>query len=99
MRAFTDVTTEAGFKNAETTAARARLDLVAAGRTNGYVPPLYIAQLYAQIGDREQALDWLEKAFKEGGHVGLMLLKVNPVWKPLSSEKRFADVVLRLRIP
>jgi serine/threonine protein kinase/tetratricopeptide (TPR) repeat protein len=99
VRAFTDVTTESGFKNAEITAARARLDWVASSRANQYVPPLIIAQLYAQIEDSEQALDWLEKAFKEGGHVGLMLLKVNPVWKPLSTEKRFTDVVLRLRIP
>ena len=94
-RAFAGATTEAGYTKAEVTVARAELRQL----EELYIPPLDIARLHAQIGNRQQALAGLEQALKEGGHAGLMLLKVDHAWDSVRADPRFAAVVRRLRIP
>ena len=60
--------------------------------------PYFTAQIYAQLGDKEQAFAWLEKAYKE--HRGPMyLLKVNPCWDPLRNDPRFGDLMRRMNFP
>jgi len=98
-RTFTGATTEAGYAKAEVTVARAELRQLEELATKRYIPPFDIARLHAQIGNREQALAGLEQAFKEGGHVGLMLLKVDQAWDSVRADPRFAAVVRRLGIP
>jgi TolB-like protein/tRNA A-37 threonylcarbamoyl transferase component Bud32/Tfp pilus assembly protein PilF len=98
-RAFAGVTTEAEYAKAEVTVARAQLrqlEQLAAGR---YIPQFDIARLHAQIGNRQQALAGLEQAAKEGGYVGLALLKVDQAWDSVRADPRFAAVVRRLGIP
>ena len=98
-RAFAGVTTDAAYAKAEVTVARAQLrhlEQLAAGR---YVSPFDIARWHAQVGNREQALAGLEQAAKEGGYVGLALLKVDEAWDSVRADPRFAAVVRRLGIP
>jgi hypothetical protein len=46
------------------------------------------------LGEKEQALHWLERAYEEGaGHMGL---KVDPTWDSLRSEPRFQDLLRRM---
>ena len=97
--AFKGKTTESRYAEAEKTVARARLRVLEEQRNTRYIHPFALARLYAQSGKRDQALDWLELAAKEGGHVGLMLLRVDPTWDWMRPEPRFEDVVRRLRIP
>ena len=98
-RAFTGATTEAGYKKAEITVARAELRQLEELATRRYISPFDIARLHAQIGNREQALAGLEQALKDGGHAGLMLLKVDPAWDSVRADPRFEAVVRRLGIP
>ena len=54
-----------------------------------------IAVLYARLGKKEKALQWLEKAFQAhapemGGLAG------NPVWNELRSDPRFIDLMRRV---
>jgi TolB-like protein/thioredoxin-like negative regulator of GroEL len=98
-QAFTGATTEAGYLEAEVTVARAELRLLEELATRRHIPAFDIARLHAQIGDRQQALDGLEQALTEGGHVGLMLLKVDPAWDSVRTDPRFAAVVRRIGIP
>jgi eukaryotic-like serine/threonine-protein kinase len=99
VQAFTGVTTESGYDTAEKTVARAELHMLEELATRRYISPFAFAHLHAQIGNRGQALARLEQAFKDGGHAGLMLLKVDPAWDSVRDDPRFADVVRRLGIP
>lgn len=60
-----------------------------------YVPPANIAEVYAGLGEQEQALDWLEKACHERDHA-LVRLVVNPWWDNLRSEPRFQKILRRI---
>jgi serine/threonine protein kinase/Tfp pilus assembly protein PilF len=60
-----------------------------------YVSPLQFAVLYAQLGDKDQAFTFLEKAFEEG-HPWLRVLKEDPQFEPLRSDPRFAEIVRRI---
>ncbi|NIM18695.1 MAG: protein kinase [Candidatus Latescibacteria bacterium] len=60
--------------------------------------PTYAAQYYAQLGDKDQALAWLERAYEK--HAGrLYLLKVSPSYDPLRDDPRFQDLLRRMNFP
>lgn len=61
----------------------------------GYVPSYTLAQGYARLGDRQQALAWLERAHQERDS-GLVFLKVEPAFDQMRSEPQFRDLIHRL---
>ena len=63
-----------------------------------YVPPYWMATLYVALDDKEQAFNWLDKAYAERSG-GLIWLKVDPRMDPLRSDKRFATLLDRVGIP
>jgi eukaryotic-like serine/threonine-protein kinase len=65
-----------------------------AGRKR-YVSPFSIALLYTQMGDKNQALAWLEKTFEERNY-RLLFIKVDARLDGLRSEPRFLDLVRRI---
>ena len=56
-----------------------------------------IAVIYAYLGNRENVLKWLEKAYRERSHM-MVDLKVDPAWDDLRSDPRFADLLRRMRL-
>jgi len=62
-----------------------------------YVSPYTVAAIYAGLGDQEQVFKWLEKAV-EGRDIWLMNLKVDPVFAKLRSNRKFADLLARIRL-
>jgi serine/threonine-protein kinase len=57
-----------------------------------YVSSHDIALVYAWQGEKEQALDWLERSYEE--HDGWMpFINVDPLWDSLRSESRFKKIV------
>ena len=50
---------------------------------------------YLGLGDNEQALAWLERAYQEQSNI-LMLIKVYPNFDPLRGDPRFVDLVHRV---
>ncbi|HYE66088.1 MAG TPA: protein kinase, partial [Pyrinomonadaceae bacterium] len=60
-----------------------------------YVSPYWIAIIYTGLGEREQAFEWLEKAYEERFD-WLIFLKVEPMFDSLRSEARFADLMRRV---
>ncbi len=46
-------------------------------------------------GDRDKALEWLERAYQERDQ-GMVTLANAPVWDPLRSEPRFQDLIRRV---
>jgi TolB-like protein len=53
------------------------------------VPADQMAEMYARIGNRDKAFEWLDKVFDEG-EIGGMALKVDPDWDNLRDDPRFA---------
>ena len=54
-----------------------------------------IARVFAALGDRDEALQWLEKAYEERAfHV--FFLGVDPSFDDLRSEERFHDLMRRI---
>ncbi|HKY03510.1 MAG TPA: tetratricopeptide repeat protein, partial [Blastocatellia bacterium] len=60
-----------------------------------YVSPYRVAAIYAELGEKDQAFAWLEKAYNERD-IWLINLRVDPVFKTLRSEGRLADLLARL---
>lgn len=60
-----------------------------------YVPAISIAEVYAGLGDKARALEWLEKAYEERSRK-FSHLKVDPQWDSLREEPRFQDLVRRI---
>ncbi len=59
---------------------------------------LEVASVYARLGNADQAVVWLERAFEERDSF-LMFLKVYPRFDGLHSDPRFRDLVRRVRLP
>ncbi len=55
----------------------------------------WLGSMYVTLGDKEKAMDWLEKAFEAG--LGLLLIiNVEPAFDPLRSEPRFLALLRNL---
>jgi eukaryotic-like serine/threonine-protein kinase len=63
-----------------------------------YVSAYDMAVIYSGLGERDQAFAWLEKAYQERSG-SLVYLKVEPVFDPIRSDRRFADLLQRMRLP
>jgi eukaryotic-like serine/threonine-protein kinase len=63
-----------------------------------YVSPIWAARSYALLGEKDQAFEWLEQAYRERDN-WLVMLKVFPWWDGLRSDPRFTDLVRRVGLP
>jgi TolB-like protein/DNA-binding winged helix-turn-helix (wHTH) protein/Flp pilus assembly protein TadD len=65
---------------------------------NSYLRPGYVAEVYSALGDKDQAVYWLEKGYRDHD-AWLALLKVWPRLDPLRSDPRFQDLLRRMNFP
>jgi len=72
-----------------------RLEQTLAWAKRGYFDKRYIAMIYLRLGEKEQALEWLQKAY-EDHESALTMIKVHPVFDGLRSDPRFVDLVRRI---
>ena len=63
-----------------------------------YVPAYNRAEIYAGLGQRDKALEWLARARDERTDL-LIFLNVDPVWDSLRSDPRFQDLLRRMNFP
>ncbi|MEP6470858.1 MAG: protein kinase [Acidobacteriota bacterium] len=63
-----------------------------------YVSAFPVAWVYVGLGNRDRALEWLEKAYTERA-LRLVYLKVEHGFDPLRSDPRFQDLLRRLKFP
>jgi eukaryotic-like serine/threonine-protein kinase len=84
----------AGWKGALTKGIEARQ----AQRKTGYSSAYQIATLYADLGDKDQAFQWLNKAYQEREWL-LVDLKTDFLLDPLRSDPRFAELVRKVGLP
>jgi TolB-like protein/predicted Ser/Thr protein kinase len=63
-----------------------------------YVAPLSFAVAYAKLGDKDQALGWLEKAVDEHS-ASVIYIATDPEYDNVRSDRRFAALVQRIGLP
>jgi TolB-like protein/Tfp pilus assembly protein PilF len=63
-----------------------------------YVSPYCIAVVYAGLGDKDQAFEWLNRAY-EARSFGMTQLNVETIFYNLRSDKRFKDLLKRMNLP
>jgi tetratricopeptide (TPR) repeat protein len=79
------------------TEARAILHSLESKSQFNYVSPYLIASIHSQLGEKDEAFNWLEKAFDQRD--GISYLVPDPMMDPLRSDPRFAALVERLHFP
>jgi TolB-like protein/DNA-binding winged helix-turn-helix (wHTH) protein/Flp pilus assembly protein TadD len=78
-------------------AEKIRSELIALSR-HRHVPAYPIAEIYAELDQKDEAFAWLERAYQEhAGH--LVSIKVEPTFDSLRPDPRYADLLRRLRLP
>ncbi|GAC1396043.1 MAG: hypothetical protein NVSMB56_10510 [Pyrinomonadaceae bacterium] len=65
---------------------------------HSYVSPYDLAILYIGLGDKDQAIEQLNKAYEERAG-WIIYLRVEPLFDPLRSDPRFSDLVRRIGFP
>jgi DNA-binding winged helix-turn-helix (wHTH) protein/TolB-like protein/Flp pilus assembly protein TadD len=61
----------------------------------GYFDPIKIVYIYAALGEKDRAFEWLERAYNERP-VGMKWLNVNPKFDNLRKDQRFTDMQRRV---
>jgi len=61
--------------------------------------PGLVAAVYALAGDKDHAFEWLNQAYVERDGASITLAKVDPTFKNLHGDPRFADLLRRLGLP
>jgi serine/threonine-protein kinase len=63
-----------------------------------YVGPNEIAMSHLGLGEKEEAIRWLEEGYRvRDGN--MILLKVWPIWDSLRGDPRFQDLLRRVNFP
>jgi TolB-like protein len=94
VKAIEDGYAESGYKGAMRQAA----ETLVAHSNERYVPPSDIALFCVHANERDEAIDWLEKAY-EGHDLKLYTVGVEPDWESLHPDARFQALLQRLKLP
>ncbi len=79
-------------------AAQKLLDDLQALSKERYFSPHHIALIYAALGQKDQAFEWLEKTYEDRAG-WLVWLQLEPTLDPLRSDPRFQDLLRRMNFP
>jgi len=65
---------------------------------HAYVSSYTLAEAYMRLGDKEKAINSLEKAYKDHDS-GLVSLGVDPMFDPVRADPRFREILRRMKLP
>jgi len=60
-----------------------------------YVSPVAVAMVHTGLGEKDEAIRWLERAYRERAG-GLLSLKIRPIWSSLRSEPSFVKLLTKI---
>ena len=75
-----------------TTEAQRLVDDLHTPANQRYVSAYHIGEVYAGLGQKDQAYEWLDRAYKNRD-IELIWLKVSPVFDSVRCESRFTDLM------
>ena len=61
-----------------------------------YVPPFGVALIYIGLGQRNEALQWLNRAYDDHS-TSMVYAKVDPILDPVRSDPRFSELLSRMK--
>jgi hypothetical protein len=64
----------------------------------GYYEPYFMVWLYLRLGEKQQALDWLEKAY-ESRSPWIATIKYDPLLDNLRADRRFQELERHVGFP
>jgi tetratricopeptide (TPR) repeat protein len=82
----------------ENTKAQKLLDQLNDISKQRYLAPGFRARIYVALGQKDKALQWLEKAYEERSLSALSPVTADPAFDPLRSDPRFADLLRRMNL-
>jgi TolB-like protein/DNA-binding winged helix-turn-helix (wHTH) protein/Tfp pilus assembly protein PilF len=74
------------------------LDKLTALSKQKYVGAVFMAKIYTGLREKEKAFEWLEKAYEDRSIVSVGFIKTNPMFDPLRSDPRLADLLRRTNL-
>jgi serine/threonine protein kinase/tetratricopeptide (TPR) repeat protein len=74
------------------------LDQLSALSKENYIVPKNVAAIYAALGNKEKAFEWLEKSYQDHSLAVGLGMKSFPGFDPLRSDPRFADLLRRINL-
>ena len=92
---------DAGFRSGGWPAALRKGIAVSMAQRNSkaeYASPYIIAGLYADLGDKDHAFEWLSTAYQEHDE-NLLALRTDPAFDSLHSDPRYAELVRKIGFP
>ncbi|MDT5120761.1 MAG: eukaryotic-like serine/threonine-protein kinase [Acidobacteriota bacterium] len=63
-----------------------------------YVSSTFVAEIYAALGERDKAFEWLEKGYDERS-IGMLFLINDPILDSFRTDPRFQDLLRRVGLP
>jgi len=84
-------------KSGKRAEARGLLEGLLKLSTESYVPPYFVALVYNGLGERDDALAWLERGFEQRDPF-MTFLTVEPKWNNLRSDPHFQDLLQRMNL-
>jgi tetratricopeptide (TPR) repeat protein len=63
-----------------------------------YVPAVHRVNIYAGLGEKDKAFEWLDKAYEDRTIGSSEDVKLDPALDPLRSDPRFADLLRRMNL-
>jgi len=78
--------------------ARNIIDELARTSKSSNVSPSYIAGIYSTLGERDQAFEWLEKAYQVRDDQ-LTRIMIDPIFGSIRSDPRYTDLLRRMGLP
>jgi TolB-like protein/Tfp pilus assembly protein PilF len=63
------------------------------------VQPIVLARTYTQLGERDEAFKWIDKAMEGRVNDSIFMLNVSPEWDGIRSDPRFTKIIEKLRLP
>ena len=86
----------AGYAAARLLGATRSLERLRMRAKRGFVPPVAFAREYIQLGQREESMAWLQRAFEEGDVNLAAAVSCEPEYAPLRADPRFQDLRHRM---
>jgi TolB-like protein/predicted Ser/Thr protein kinase len=86
------------YHSVERALAEIELENLKSRVAGGYVSPLDFARVHARLGNKEEAIKYLDAAVKEPSP-GVVFLKVDRVWDSIRDDSRFHDAIRRVGLP
>jgi hypothetical protein len=76
------------------------VELEAAGRNNKEPSPITIAFCQVGVGDKDAAIETLQKAVANGRRdIAFAQLKAEPAWDPIRPDPRFQELIKKIGFP